>query len=161
MKLLRWLLYVVLALVVALAVVAFAARYADGPIAIFPGGPFQSGEVVDDPAADLSFAADLREIELQSGMPPSSRTVWVLVKDGEAFVPCSLTFPPRKNWHREALIHPQAEVRIQGRRYPRRLEKVEDEALQEALLGAVAEKYGGLPDQDPDAVWFFRLAPAS
>ena len=161
MKLLRLLGVVVVLLAAVVAVVAFVARYHDGPIVVFPGGPFQTGSIVEDPAADLSFAGAVREIELQSGQPPTSRTTWILVEDGEAYVPCSLSFPPRKSWHRNALIHPNAEVRIEGKRYRRRLEKVEDEALHAKLMQDVAEKYGGGPDTDPDKVWFFHLAPGA
>lgn len=160
-KILRLLGIVIVVLAAALAAVAFVARYHDGPIAVFPGGPFQTGSIVDDPAADLSFAADVEEIELQSGQPPTSRTTWILVEDGEAYVPCSLSFPPRKSWHRNALIHPNAEVRIEGKRYRRRLEKVEDEDLHAKLMQDVAEKYGGLPGTDPSEVWFFHLAPGA
>lgn len=161
MKVLRILGIALGAPVLLVALVAFGARFSDGPVAIFPGGAFESGEWVEDPKADLSFAADIDEIELQSGSPPTSRTVWVLVEGGQAYVPCSLTFPPGKSWHHAALDDPQAVVRIEGKRYRRLLRKVEDEALHAKLRAAVAEKYGGLPNDDPSAVWFFHLAPVS
>jgi hypothetical protein len=158
MKLLRWLGIGLGALVVLLAAVAFGARYADGPIAIFPGGAFQSGEWVREPVDDWSFAGPVQEIELQSGSPPTSRTVWILVDGQEAYVPCSLGFPPGKRWHTEALTNPDAVVRIDGRLYPRKLEKVEDEALQDRLRTLAEQKYGGGPPGD-SGVWFFHLAP--
>lgn len=158
MKLLSWIAIVVGGLVFLVGAIAFGARFADGPVALLPGGPFASGEWVEDPDVDFGFAAEIQEIELQSGAPPSSRTVWILVDGRAAYVPCSLGFPPGKRWHTEALIHPDAVVRIEGRRYRRRLVKVEDEALA-ARLGAVArEKYSGGPPGDA-GVWFFHLAP--
>ncbi len=70
MKLLRWIAIVLGAFVMLVAAVAFGARFADGPIAIFPGGAFAMGVWVEDPNVDFSFAADIEEIELESGAPP-------------------------------------------------------------------------------------------
>jgi hypothetical protein len=144
-----------------LAATAFGARFADGPVALFPGGPFRSGEWVEDPAADLSFAADIQEIELESGDPPTSRTVWILVEDGVAYVPCSLAFPPGKRWHFDALEHPAAVVRIDGKRYRRRLEKVQDPALHARLVEVARAKYDAGPVSEANEVWFFTLLPAT
>jgi hypothetical protein len=152
-----------LVVVLLIAAASFGARYADGPVALFPGGAFRTGEFVEDPAADLSFAADLEEIELESGVPPTSRTVWVLVLDGAAYVPCSLSFPPMKRWHFDALEHPNAVVRIDGKRYRRRLDKVQDPALHARLLEVASAKYADGPvDVGAEGdVWFFLLGPAT
>jgi hypothetical protein len=72
-------------LVALLALLVFGARFADGPLAILPGGPLASGEWVDDPDVDWSFAAEVAEIELESA--GRSRTTWILVHEGEAYVP--------------------------------------------------------------------------
>jgi hypothetical protein len=157
MKLLRWIAIATGGLVLLIAAVAVSARFSDGPVALFPGGPFASGEWVDT-VADWSFAAGIQEIELQSGEPPTSRTTWILVDGAEAYIPCSLGFPPGKRWHMDALTNPGAVVRIQGKRYPRRLVKVEDEALQQRLSAAAQAKYSGGPPGD-SATWFFQLAP--
>lgn len=160
MKLLRVLAIGLGALVLLIVAVGVGARFSDGPIAIFPGGVFASGEWVGEPVDDWSFAAEIEEIELQSGEPPSSRTTWILVDEGEAYIPCSLGFPPGKRWHTDALAKPDAIVRIQGRLYPRRLLKVEDETLQQRLAAGAKEKYGGGPPGD-SGIWFFHLAPPS
>jgi hypothetical protein len=162
-RVLRAIAILLLVLVLFVAATAFGARYADGPIAVFPGGPFKTGEWVEDPAADLSFAADIEEIEMESGAPPSSRTVWILVLDGNAYVPCSLSFPPLKRWHFDALEFPAAVVRIDGRRYRKRLEKVQDPALHARLLQVAQAKYADGPvDVGAEGdVWFFLLAPAT
>jgi len=154
MKALRWLAFALAAVVVSLALVALGARFADGPVAIFPGGPFESGEWVEDAQVDWTAAADLEEIELQSG--GRSRTTWILVVDGEAHVPCSLSFPPGKTWHREALEDPEAVVRVAGKRYARRLIKVDDPALEQRLVETVRAKYR--PPPGSGDVWFFHLA---
>lgn len=161
MRILRAIAFILLGLVLLIAAVAFGARFSDGPIAVFPGGAFRTGEWVDDPAADLSFAADIQEIELESGSPPTSRTVWILVLDGAAYIPCSLSFPPGKRWHFDALEHPNAVVRIDGKRYRRRLDKVQDPALHARLLELVSAKYAGGPVGRADDAWFFLLAPAT
>lgn len=159
MKILRALLLVAVGLVVLAAAVAYGARFHDGPIGMFPGGPFASGEWVEDPNVDFSFAADIREIELQSGTPLRSRTTWILTDGSEAYVPCSLDFPPGKRWHMEALAHPEAVVRIAGKRYRRRLIKVEDPAEQKRLRAIARAKYGTGPGGEGSPVWFFHLAP--
>jgi hypothetical protein len=157
MRILRWLLYAIVALALALGVVAFAARYADGPVAMFPGGPLRSGDFVEDPAVDWSFASGIQEIELQSS--GRSRTTWILVVDGEAYIPCSLDYPPGKRWHQEALSQPDAVVRVDGRRYRRRLVRVDDPALRKRLIEAAVAKYSGGPVSDESRAWFFHLAP--
>jgi len=158
MKVLRWLVIALVVVVASIALVAFGARFADGPVAIFPGGPFESGEWVPDAQVDWTSAAGLEEIELQSGDPARSRTTWILVVDGEAYVPCSLSFPPGKTWHHEALANPEAEavVRVAGKRYRRRLVKVDDPALEQRLAETVRAKYTAPPGSA--GVWFFHLA---
>ena len=160
MRLLRWIAIVFAGLVMLVGAVAFGARFADGPIAVFPGGPFASGEWVEDPNVDFSFAANIEEIELESGASPTSRTTWILLDGKRAYIPCSLGFPPGKRWHTEALASPEAVVRIEGKRYRRRLVKVEDDALVQRLATAAGQKYGSGPPGG-SGVWFFHLAPPS
>jgi hypothetical protein len=157
MRVLRWIGIALAALVLALAALAAGARFADGPVAALPGGPLASGEWVEDPNVDWSFASGIQEIELESA--GRSRTTWILVLDGEAYVPCSLDFPPLKRWHEEALERPEAVVRVLGRRYRRRLVRVDDQALRGRLSEEVRRKYGGGPVSDPSRAWFFHLAP--
>ncbi|MAE94295.1 MAG: hypothetical protein CL910_06510 [Deltaproteobacteria bacterium] len=126
----------------------------DGPTAMFPGGPLTSGEWIEETEVDWSFASEIEEIELQSG--GSSRTTWIAVIGEQAFVPCSLEFPPFKTWHEDALTDPSAVVRVGGKRYRRTLQKVEDAQLQAELEALVEEKYGGSPGDG--GVWFFLLA---
>ena len=52
-------------------------------------------------------------------------------------------------------------MRVQGRRYPARLVRSDDEALRSRLVAAVQRKYGGGPASDASRVWFFRLDPRS
>jgi hypothetical protein len=146
-----------IAAVVALGVgVAIAARFHDGPFGPFPGGPFQSGELMAQPPVDWSFAKDLQELEFESD--GRSRTAWLIVKDGELYVPASIRFPPLKRWHLSALADPRAVVRIAGKRYPRQLERIQDPNLLSSLRELTTAKYGTPPGaSSPDDVWFFHL----
>ena len=66
MRFLRWIGIVVAALVVVVALVFAGARFADGPVAMIPGGALRSGELVETPDIDWTFAADVPTIELQN-----------------------------------------------------------------------------------------------
>lgn len=145
-----------------LAAVAIVARFSDGPIAIFPGGPLESGPLVREPVRDWSFARDVPEVELQLVDPPRSRTVWIVVHEGAAYVPCGfLDVPLWKQWPHEVLEDDRVVVRIEGKRYELRATRVTDEVEHRAVRARVAEKYGlGAADRtDPEAVWVFRLEP--
>src|SRR5512134_664346 len=100
MALVRWLARLVVLAAAALFALVLGARCADGPIGPIPGGPLASGERVAAPVADWSFAAGVEEIELQLAAQDRSRTTWILVRDGKAYVPASTEYPPGKSWHR-------------------------------------------------------------
>jgi len=149
---------IVLAAAVALAAgVTVAARFADGPVGPFPGGPLESGPLHEEPVEDWSFARDVGEVELQLLDPPRSRTTWIVVHEGRAYIPCGIPgFRLWKQWPHEALEDPRALVRVEGRRYRVDLERVEDPELQRALRAAVAEKYPA-PEGAGTEVWYFAL----
>jgi hypothetical protein len=156
------------ALIAAVAVGIFVVgRFTDGPMGFFSGGALASGEIVTAPVEDWSFVDSISTIEFQLLEPPRSRTVWVVRDDaGNAYIPCGIpNFTLWKNWPHEAREDGRAVVRIEGKRYPLQLVKVDDKPLRMALLAKVGAKYGmppGSDDQatnDPDAVWFFRLDP--
>ena len=156
MRILRFLALGVLVLAVLGGGLALAARFADGPIAVFPGGAFRSGEWVDAPVTNWSFAAEVETVELQLDGDDTSRTVWILVRDGTAYVPCSLGFPPGKTWHQRAREDGRATLRHDGRRYPVRLAKAEDETLHAALADEVERKYGAAPPGGSS--WYFAVS---
>jgi hypothetical protein len=156
----RWLVRIVLGLAVLAAVVYYGARLGDGPLGPIPGGPLRAGELVSEPVADWSFAQDVPEIELQLASQDLSRITWILVRDGQAYIPCSLGFPPGKTWYRLAAEDGRATLRIERRRYPVTLSRVEDASLEEALRAEVQRKYTRLPPTDA-GVWLFRVASRS
>lgn len=136
----------------------FGARLHDGPLAILPGGPLASGDWVEPPIADWRFATDLGEIELQLEAQSTSRTTWILVRDGTAYVPCSLGFPPGKSWYRDAQRDGRAVLRVEGRRHRVTLVRDEDPGLLAFAQAEVERKYGGAPPSDA-GVLFFRIEP--
>lgn len=162
---LRWLGIVLLALVALVAAVLVAARFHDGPLAIVPGGPLESGEMATAQGADWSFVPGVQQIELQLLDPPRSRTVWIVWVDGEIYIPCGfIDLPLWKQWPHEALEDGRAVVRIAGKRYPVELERVEDPQLYAKVGARVRDKYGlGTEDlaPDPESVWYFHLRPRS
>ena len=160
MRILRVIGLLLLAVIVLIALVGVGARFHDGPIGLFPGGPLQAGALNGSPVDDWSFAANEETIELQLISQDRSRTTWILVHDGSAFSPCSLGFPPRKTWHQRALEDGRAVLRIQGQRYPVGLQRTDDAALAATLKGMVDEKYGGGPPSDA-GVWYFRVTSRS
>ena len=90
MRVLRWLGIVLAVAPVLLVLVVVVARFSDGPIAIFAGGPLESGEIVPAPA-DWTFASDVEVVEFQLVEPPRSRTVWIVEHEGNLYVPCGFT----------------------------------------------------------------------
>ena len=166
MGVLRWLLRLVLAAVAAVGLAFLAARFHDGPLGPIPGGALAAGAEVTEPVGDWSFAKEVGEIELQLAYQDTSRTTWILVFDGQAYVPCSLGFPPGKRWHEQAVADGRAVLRIEGRRYPVTLTRLDDAEVQQMesrLLAEVTRKYGQPPPTDA-GVWLFRVTsrtPAS
>lgn len=158
MVVLRWVMRLVTLVAVLIGLVLVGARMHDGPVGPFPGGPLASGEIVTQPVADWSFAADVAEIELQLAAQTKSRTTWIIVHEGRAFVPASTTFPPGKTWHQSALEDGRATLRIAGRRYPVMLAKVEDAALVTAVRDVGLRKYPNRPD---GPAWVFAVTSAA
>ena len=160
MTLLRWLLRIIVGVIALVALLFFGARLHDGPLGPIPGGPLEAGEQVSGPVADWSFAKDVGEIELQLTSQGRSRTTWILVFDGKAYVPCSLGFPPGKSWYKEAAKDGSAVLRIQGKRYPVTLTKLDDAVVQQmgdTVRAEVTRKYKNAPPSSA-GVWLFEVA---
>jgi hypothetical protein len=146
-------------LVIAIGALFVGARFHDGPLAVIPGGPLVSGELVESPS-DWSFAASIPEIEMQLAYEDSSRVTWIVVNEGAAYIPASLSYPPGKRWHKAADQNGAAIVRIQGKRYPITLKRVKDAALEASLQQAAVAKYTNVPRSEA-GVWFFAFEPRS
>jgi hypothetical protein len=156
MRILRIFGGIVAALLLCVAGMFVTARFLDGPLAIIPGGPLSSGELVSSPIRDWNFAESVETIELQLAEDRTSRTTWILVSDGRAFIPCSLRFPPGKNWHFRADRDGRAVIRVLGKRYPVTLKRLNNSTLQSKLKAIVSAKYS-VGSRSDAGVWFFAI----
>lgn len=146
------------------AIFLFALRFHDGPVSGFAGGPLESGEWATSHGTDFSYAEDISTIELQLLDPERSRTVWVIYHEGDLYVPCGfINLPIWKQWPHEALADGRAVVRIDGKRYPFELERVDDTKTWSAVVGKVGDKYQMPADpsnlEGMENLWIFRLNP--
>lgn len=162
MRILRQLGVALVVALVAFGLVVVGARYHDGPVGVLAGGPLDSGAWAESEGVDWSFAADLPTLELQLLSPPRSRKVWLLVDEGSLFIPCGfVNVTLWKQWPYEAFMDGRAVIRLEGRRYPVELERVDDEAARERVLAGLAGKYGISLTEEGGAenVWIFRVDP--
>lgn len=157
MKIVKWIALGFGALVLGVALLFVAARFADGPLAMIPGGALRSGEWVDAPVGDWSFAADLDTIEMQLEGDSTSRTTWIAVRDGKAYIPASLKFPPGKTWYLRAAEDGRAVLRIGGKRYRVTLRRLGDPDEIAPAREALVEKYAP-PPGGRDEVWVFEVS---
>ena len=158
MTLLRWVIRIVAALAALVVLLFVGARLHDGPLGPIPGGALASGELVTAPVADWSFAADVGEVELQLASQSKSRTTWIVVHQGKAYVPAATEYPPGKTWHRAALEDGRAVLRVNGKRYPVTLTKVDDAALVTSVRDVASKKYPARPGGE---VWLFAVGSRS
>lgn len=143
------------------------ARFADGPLAIIPGGPLEAGELVTGPEPDWTFARDIAEMEFQLVEPPQSRTIWLQVHDKKLYAVSgymnSALGKIWKQWPARAVKDGRAVIRIDGKRYERRLVRIlDDRAVLEGIAAEVNRKYGASLKADMAAsgdAWFFALEP--
>ena len=154
MVVLRWVVRIVVLFVVLVVLVMVGARFHDGPLGPIPGGSLASGNVVAEPVTDWSFATAIVEIELQLASQSKSRTTWIIVHEGKAYIPAATEFPPGKTWHRAALEDGRATLRIAGKRYPVTLTKVEDSTLVGTVREVALRKY---PARSGGEVWLFAV----
>jgi hypothetical protein len=160
MRILRWLLRGLLAVVVVvLALDTFGGYLFDGPIGPIPGGAFQ-GTVDPTPTLDASNLEKVIELEIRPAKPWSLH-VWNVVVDGEIYVPSAVG--ARRRWTAVAVAEPNVRLRTHGRIYERRIEKVSDPSLRTRIGAAVAARYGFDPPKNPDddTTWYFHIAPRS
>ncbi len=163
MGVIRWIARILAALAVLAALVFYGARLHDGPLGPIPGGPLVAGEAVAQPVTDWSFVKDVGEVELQLEQQDRSRITWIFFHEGKAYVPCSLGFPPGKNWHQLAAMDGRAKLRIDGKLYPVTLTKLDDaitQQLGDTVRAELERKYGDLPPTEA-GVWLFEVTSRS
>ena len=167
MAILKWLGIGVGALALLLVLVGVAARFGDGPTAIFPGGPLEAGELYSGPEPDWSFARDHAEMEFQLVEPPTSRTIWLQVVDGKLYAVSGYMNTPLgklwKQWPLQAEEDPRAVIRIDGKRYERRVVRLgPGHPALEGIASEVERKYGAPLRAEMAATgdaWFYAFEP--
>ena len=102
--------------VTAVTTAAVKQRFADGPNRLFSGGPLVAGELHAGPAPDWSFVREIPTIELQ------------------------MLDPPRR-WPVQAARDGRAVLRIDGKRYERRLVRIESGEILDGITDAIRDKY--------------------
>ncbi len=141
----RWLGVAGVVLVIAVGSVAFGARYYDGPIAIFAGGPFKSGDIAPAPA-DWSFLADRDTVQFQTLNPATSRTIWFVVRDGRLFLTSGYmksAFGARvKRWPYQVETDNRILLRTDGKLYEQRLNRITHGLDIVPVLDEFERKYG-------------------
>ena len=160
---------------VTLATMRFEHRNADGPSILFPGGALVSGDLHAGPEPDWSFTAAVDTIELELDSSDSSRLIWIMDAEGQAYIVSGYmsSFIERlwKHWAVEADAGDGlAVLRVNGVRYERQLERVMEGDELNGVAASLIRKYAGGNDS-PQAIaavrgqieagstWAFRLAP--
>lgn len=160
---------------VAMATLRFENRNNDGPSILFPGGELQSGTLYTGPEPDWSFTADVDTIEMELEGSGTSRLIWIMDADGEAYVASGYmdTFVGRlwKEWAVQADAGDnQALVRIGDTLYERELVRVREGEELDGVAASLLRKYTAAPVTaqtiagtragiEAGSTWIFRLAP--
>ena len=152
--------------VTAVTTAAVKQRFADGPNRLFSGGPLVAGELHAGPEPDWSFVRDIPTIELQLLDPPRSRRIWTTEYEGRLYVWSGYmgTAVGRlwKRWPVQAERDGRAVLRIDGKRYERRLVRIESGEVLDGISAAIRDKY---PSQvtrasvEAGGSWVFEAAP--
>jgi hypothetical protein len=167
MRILKWIGGAFAALVLAFVVLVVLARFGDGPTAILPGGPLEAGELHSGPEPDWTFARDIPEMEFQLVEPPVSRTIWLQVVDGRLYAVSgymnSTIGKLWKQWPKQAAKDPRAVIRIDGKRYERKIVRLgPDHPALEGIASEVERKYGAPLRAEMAATgdaWFYAFEP--
>ena len=164
----------------AITAVVSIQRFSDGPVEPMQGGPFRSGQIMDQPF-DWS-STDAKRVEFELTGFGTSRVAGFLMHEGKAYMTCDLGFIWNrlesgntkrmlhliytfKRWHTDAVEDGRARVRVDGKIYPANFVKVEDPVVNQALRAKMEDRARGnlggtlppLPDNGPSDVWFFRM----
>jgi len=145
-KVLKYIAIVLGSLVLVIGLFLISMRFADGPKAIFSGGPFKTGDLTAAPD-DWSFLTDRPEIEFQTLEPSTSRIVWLGVYESRLFVVSGYMNTGYgaiwKQWPHYLDDDDRVILRIDGKLYEQRLERIMDGPPVIAILSEFGRKYGG------------------
>jgi hypothetical protein len=168
MKLLRWIGYGLVGLIVLTGILLGGARFADGPIEIIAGGPFRSGDIATGAEPDWQFVRDVDTVELQLLSPARSRTTWIVEHDNKNYVPCGYMNTAWgklwKKWPIEAEQDGRAILRVDGKLYERHLVRLKTGDTLQAVVSTLREKYkvpATVEAVNNNSLWIFALEPVS
>ena len=119
---------------------------ADGPVFVFGGGPFRSGERVAFAALDWTALDELHELEIEIVGAGSSRILWFSVQEGVAYVACDLDCIGGRltRWPQQIERDDRVVIRIEGKRIEGRLVHVPHGTAEYEIVKAGRErKYSG------------------
>lgn len=150
-----------------LAIILFftGMRFHDGPVEIISGGPFKTGEPAATPDS-WQFIEGRETIEFQTMDPPTSRTVWLTVHDGRLFLISgymTTTYGKLwKQWPHYIEDDDRVILRIDGKLYEQRLERIREGEVLRPVTEKFGRKYGF--DGSPEAVksgyaWLYEVKP--
>ena len=144
-RILKWFGIIVGVLALAIGLLLFSMRFHDGPLEILSGGPFKTGELATVPA-DWSFLTDRSTLEFQTMDPAQSRTVWLAVHERRLFLVSGYMNTGYgaiwKQWPHYLENDDRITLRIDGRLYEQRLQRIMSGVEVIPVLSEFGRKYG-------------------
>ena len=162
---LKWFIVLISAIFIAIGLLFYAVRFQDGPMEIISGGAFTSGEVAEQ-VDDWSFLASKQTVEMQTMIPPRSRTMWIVVADNRPFVVSAFMNTAIgkvwKKWPRTLEQDNRAILRVDGKLYQMSLNRVTTGEIIPKVIDRFNEKYNTEYTRevfDSGSSWLFELKP--
>lgn len=118
----------------------------DGPVFVFAGGPFRSGDPVDFATVDWERLDALTELEMEIVGAQTSLTLWFSVNDGAPYIGCDLDCVGGRltRWPQQIDLDDRVVLRIEGKRVSARLVHVPHGSAEYSAARAARErKYSG------------------
>lgn len=152
--------------VIGLVAIIYLRLFTGGPVS-YIGGGWLRGELVTEPVEDWSFIPEQQhylDVESRAGWLPYSARPWFMVHEQQLYLLLPSLFGDALT--RRIAEDPSLRVRVEGRIYPRRAVKVDEEGNLALLLAPflrrqMAIEIGGKSrrvDSGLDAkVWVYRL----